>query len=198
VIGTALNGIDALEKIAALDPDVVTLDIEMPRLDGLSVLRRVMQENPRPIIMISSLSQEGAEASIEAFELGAFECIPKELSYVSLDIAKTRELLVESIKAAAESGIRGSAKLAKPLPARSEAAYTVCFPFWSSDFTGRHRKLNWWPESVAGSTNRTPYRLPSARGNRAAHARRLHWSFCRAIKFDLQSARERGATGRDS
>ena len=125
VVGTALNGIDALEKIAALNPDVVTLDIEMPRLDGLSVLRRVMQENPRPIIMISSLSQEGAEASIEAFELGAFECIPKELSYVSLDIVKIRELLVESIRAAAESGIKGSAKLARPLPTRTEPVVTA-------------------------------------------------------------------------
>jgi len=120
VIGTALNGIDALEKIVALKPDVVTLDIEMPRLDGLSVLRRVMQESPLPVIIISSLSQEGAEASIEALELGAFECIPKELSYVSLDIVKIREYLVETIKAAAASQLVAIPSLGKPIPPMAE------------------------------------------------------------------------------
>ncbi len=101
VISTAQNGIEALEKAAELNPDVLTLDIEMPRLDGLSVLRRLMEENPRPVIMISSLSREGAEATLEAFDLGAFECIPKQLSYASMDILKIRDQLIAKVKAAA-------------------------------------------------------------------------------------------------
>jgi two-component system chemotaxis response regulator CheB len=81
VVGQAQNGEEALELTAALNPDVITLDIEMPRLDGIGVLRRIMEENPRPVIMVSSLSQEGAEVTLQAFDLGAFECIPKQLSY---------------------------------------------------------------------------------------------------------------------
>src|SRR5262249_29446652 len=112
VIGTAINGVEALEKIAELNPDVITLDIEMPKLDGLSVLRRLMAENPRPVIMISSLSREGAEATLEAFDLGAFECIPKQLSYASMDILKIREQLVAKVKAAATF----TPKISKPAP----------------------------------------------------------------------------------
>jgi two-component system, chemotaxis family, protein-glutamate methylesterase/glutaminase len=101
VVGQAQNGVEALELAAALNPDVITLDIEMPRLDGISALRRLMEENPKPVIMVSSLSQEGAEVTLQAFDLGAFECIPKQLSYASLDIVKIREQLVAKIKAAA-------------------------------------------------------------------------------------------------
>jgi len=102
VVGQAQDGAQALEMAAALNPDVVTLDIEMPRLDGIGVLRRLMEENPKPVIMVSSLSKEGAEVTLQAFDLGAFECIPKQLSYASLDIIKIREQLVEKIKAAAK------------------------------------------------------------------------------------------------
>ncbi|MBI1749451.1 MAG: chemotaxis response regulator protein-glutamate methylesterase [Acidobacteria bacterium] len=101
VIGTANDGLEALEKVRALNPDVLTMDIEMPRMDGLSALRRLMAESPRPVIMISSLTQEGAESTLTAFEIGAFDCIPKQLSYASLDIVKIREQLIEKIKAAA-------------------------------------------------------------------------------------------------
>src|SRR5579872_3204557 len=102
-IDTAQNGIEAIEKAARLDPDVITLDIEMPLLDGLGALKRLMSENPKPVIMISSLTQEGAEATMEAFNLGAFDCIPKQLSYASLDILEIRDELIGKIKAAAAS-----------------------------------------------------------------------------------------------
>jgi two-component system chemotaxis response regulator CheB len=67
------------------------------------VLQRLMEENPRPVIIVSSLSQEGAEATLQALDLGAFDCIPKQLSYASLDIIKIRDHLVAQIKAAAVS-----------------------------------------------------------------------------------------------
>jgi two-component system chemotaxis response regulator CheB len=106
VSGTAQNGIETLEKITALQPDVVTLDVEMPKLNGLETLKRIMQEAPRPVIMVSSLTQEGAETTLDALANGAFDYVPKQLSYVSLDIIKIRDDLVEKIKAAAESGRR--------------------------------------------------------------------------------------------
>ena len=106
VSGTAQNGIETLEKITTLQPDVVTLDVEMPKLNGLETLKRIMQETPRPVIMVSSLTQEGAETTLDALANGAFDYVPKQLSYVSLDIIKIRDDLVEKIKAAAESGRR--------------------------------------------------------------------------------------------
>jgi two-component system chemotaxis response regulator CheB len=117
VVGTAQNGLEALEKVAALDPDVLTLDIEMPRLDGLGVLRQLMENNPKPVIMVSSLTQEGAEATLEAFDLGAVDCIPKQSSYASLQIVTIREELVAKIKAAAKS--RPFRKAKKAVPADS-------------------------------------------------------------------------------
>ena len=117
VVATAQDGEEALEKIAQLDPDVVTLDIEMPKLDGLGVLRQLMAENPKPVIMISSLTQEGAEETLNAFDLGAFDCIPKALSYASLDIMHIRDELIAKIKAgaAAKDTFRRK-KLALPPP----------------------------------------------------------------------------------
>ena len=103
VVGTAQTGLEALEKISRLQPDVVTLDIEMPGLNGLETLKRVMRDSPRPVIMVSSLTQEGANTTLEALELGAFDYVPKQLSYVSLDIVKVRDDLVTKIKAAARS-----------------------------------------------------------------------------------------------
>lgn len=123
VVGAAQNGVEALEMAATLNPDVITLDIEMPRLDGLGVLRRVMEENPRPVIIVSSLSHEGAEATLQALDLGAFDCIPKQLSYASLDIIKIRDHLVAQIKAAAVSRPRPLRKAAQPAKAEPAPAY---------------------------------------------------------------------------
>jgi len=98
VIGTACDGIEAVEKVVSLKPDVVTLDIEMPRMDGLTALKHIMADNPLPVIMISSLTKEGAQATFEALELGAADYIPKQLSYVSLDIRNIEQELINKIK----------------------------------------------------------------------------------------------------
>lgn len=107
VVGTAQTGLEALEKVKSLQPDVVTLDIEMPGLNGLETLKRIMAESPRPVIMVSSLTQEGAETTFEALELGAFDYLPKQLSYASLDIVKIKDDLVAKIKAAQRSRLPG-------------------------------------------------------------------------------------------
>lgn len=124
VVGLATNGEEALELAASLNPDVITLDIEMPRLDGLAVLGRLMEENPKPVIMVSSLSQEGAEITLQALDMGAFDCIPKQLSYASLDIIKIREQLVAKVKAAALfKPRRAKAPAPKATPQIDEAAF---------------------------------------------------------------------------
>jgi len=77
VLDAAKNGDDALEKIARLDPDVVTLDVEMPYRDGLSTLKEIMRTAPRPVIMLSALTKEGAEITLKCLEAGALDFIPK-------------------------------------------------------------------------------------------------------------------------
>jgi len=98
VIGTARDGEEGVEMARRLMPDLVTMDIEMPRMDGLAALREIMKSNPLPVMMISSLTTEGAGATLDALEMGAVDFIPKQLSYVSLDIVKIKDELLAKIK----------------------------------------------------------------------------------------------------
>ncbi|MEI7810880.1 MAG: chemotaxis response regulator protein-glutamate methylesterase [Ignavibacteria bacterium] len=99
VIGTARDGLEGFNLIKALKPDIVTLDVEMPRMDGLTALGKIMSECPTSVIMVSSVTTEGAEATLRALELGAVDFIPKELSYVSVNIIKIKEDLIKRVKA---------------------------------------------------------------------------------------------------
>ncbi len=103
VAGTANSGSDAMQKISVLDPDVITLDVQMPGLDGLQTLTRIMAEFPRPVIMVSSLTLKDADTTFCALEAGAFDYVPKQLAPTSLDILHLQEDLVSKILAAAES-----------------------------------------------------------------------------------------------
>lgn len=103
IAATASNGADALHKIAALDPDVVTLDVEMPGLDGLATLRRIMHQFPRPVIMVSASTEKDADNTFDALAAGAFDYVPKHLSATSLDILHLRTDLIAKIRAAAQS-----------------------------------------------------------------------------------------------
>lgn len=120
VSGTAGSGADALEKIPGLDPDVVTLDVQMPGLDGLQTLRRIMHAFPRPVVMVSSTTLKDAEITFDALACGAFDYVPKQLSSTSLGIPHIREDLIAKIKAAAHS--RGSRALAPPPRTRQKTA----------------------------------------------------------------------------
>jgi two-component system chemotaxis response regulator CheB len=127
VTGTAHNGAQALEKIVELQPDVVTLDVEMPRLNGLETLKRIMRDFPRPVIMVSSQTRAGAESTLEALDIGAFDCVSKQESFASLDIVNIRDDLVAKIRAAAEANHRPAADQVaeKPTPARIPATRTA-------------------------------------------------------------------------
>lgn len=100
VIDTARNGLDALEKIKKLKPDVVTLDVEMPVLDGISSLRKIMEEQPVPVIMLSSLTTKGASSSIQAMEYGAVDFVSKPSGSISLDIEEIKQELIQKIRMA--------------------------------------------------------------------------------------------------
>ena len=123
VAGTATDGADALVKIPELDPDVVTLDVEMPGLDGLETLRRLMARAPRPVIMVSSSTLEEAEVTFRALGAGAFDYVPKHLSSTTLDVNHIRHDLIAKIKAAAQSTTsrRDFSRTIKP-PYKADAA----------------------------------------------------------------------------
>ena len=115
VVGTARNGIDALKQIHALDPDIVTLDIEMPELDGLQALGYIMSETPRPVVMLSALdSPNGGELTIRALELGAVDFVHKPTGPARDTMELLGARLLEALRAAACVNLRGVSVLARP------------------------------------------------------------------------------------
>ncbi len=119
VIDTAKDGLEAIEKIKKLNPDVVTLDIEMPRLNGLEALKRIMEEHPVPVVMVSSLTKEGAKETLESLRLGAVDYISKTDVLSFKEAAKeSRELLIEKILAAKNARIRGRRLRAQTVSSR--------------------------------------------------------------------------------
>ncbi len=112
VVGTAPDPYVAREKIARLDPDVITLDLEMPRMDGLTFLRILMKHHPLPVVVVSSLTQAGSQAAIEAIEAGAVDVLAKPDGTMSL--GALADQLAWHVKAAAEAGSRIRRRPAHP------------------------------------------------------------------------------------
>lgn len=106
VIDRAKNGQECIEKVKSLQPDVITLDLEMPVMNGLEALELLMKEHPVPVVMLSSLTREGAEQTIRALELGAIDFVTKPSGSISLDIHKVADGIVEKVKAAAHTKSR--------------------------------------------------------------------------------------------
>ncbi|MCE0494577.1 protein-glutamate methylesterase/protein-glutamine glutaminase [Vibrio salinus] len=94
VIDVATNGKDAVEKAKRLKPDVITMDVEMPVLDGISAVRQIMADNPTPILMFSSLTHDGAKATLDALDAGAMDFLPKKFE----DIARNRDEAVSLLQ----------------------------------------------------------------------------------------------------
>ncbi|MGH7230371.1 MAG: protein-glutamate methylesterase/protein-glutamine glutaminase [Nitrospiraceae bacterium] len=116
VVGTARNGEEALQKVDELRPDVMTLDIEMPGMNGLDALRRLMETRPLPVLMVSSLTTEGAQETLTALELGAVDYLPKHLEGVVTNIAAIRQEFIAKVIAAA--GAAGKLRRRSPLATR--------------------------------------------------------------------------------
>ncbi|MBU0472764.1 MAG: chemotaxis response regulator protein-glutamate methylesterase [Bacteroidetes bacterium] len=98
ICGTAKNGQEGYDLAKELRPDLITLDVEMPVMDGLTALKLIMKDAPTSVIMVSSITTEGAESTIKAFEYGAVDFISKEQSFVSVNITKIKDELIRKIK----------------------------------------------------------------------------------------------------
>src|ERR1044072_438300 len=101
VVGFAKDGHEAVEHAAALKPDVITLDVEMPGMDGWAALEAIMASRPTPVVMLSSLTQAGAETTIKCLHLGAVDFVGKPSGSISLDVEKTAGEWIAKVRAAA-------------------------------------------------------------------------------------------------
>ena len=115
VIGTARNGLDAIRQIEALDPQIVTLDVEMPELDGLQTLGYIMSETPRPVVMLSAAAtRSNVDLTLRCLELGAVDFVRKPSGPISLDLETVGETLLDALRAATLVNLHGVQLLARP------------------------------------------------------------------------------------
>lgn len=104
VIGIAENGLEAIQQVIKLNPDVVTMDIEMPVMDGITAVRKIMDSHPVPILMFSMLTREGAQATLDALEAGAVDFLPKKFDEISLNRDEAKRLLRSRVRAISSRG----------------------------------------------------------------------------------------------
>lgn len=135
VIAVAKDGLDALQQIASFRPDVVTLDINMPKLDGLSCLDRIMLEHPVPVVMVSALTEDGADETLTALEMGAVDFIAKPEGVVSLHMAALADELVSKVRAAAAVQLPRAPRLAERMRLRRLA--DIPFPIAAKAIPGK-------------------------------------------------------------
>lgn len=122
IADTANNGREAVEKALALRPDVITMDVEMPVLDGISAVREIMQQQRIPILMFSSLTHEGAKATLDALEAGAVDFLPKKFEDIARDKDEAGQLLRDRVRAVARKRQLGRTTFSSSLSQRSEPA----------------------------------------------------------------------------
>jgi two-component system chemotaxis response regulator CheB len=106
IVGTATNGKEAIEQALALKPDVITMDYEMPMMDGITAVRHIMQRIPTPVLMFSSLTHEGARVTLDALDAGAVDFLPKNFEDISRNPEKVKQLLCEKIHTISRSNRR--------------------------------------------------------------------------------------------
>ncbi|MBK4996195.1 chemotaxis response regulator protein-glutamate methylesterase [Pseudomonas sp. S37] len=126
VVGTATNGKEAIDQALALKPDVITMDYEMPMMDGITAVRHIMQRCPTPVLMFSSLTHEGARVTLDALDAGAVDYLPKNFEDISRNPDKVKQMLCEKVHTISRSNRRfGSyashAPVAAAAPASSHA-----------------------------------------------------------------------------
>ncbi|MBO9550221.1 chemotaxis response regulator protein-glutamate methylesterase [Pseudomonas sp.] len=126
VVGTATNGREAIDQALALKPDVITMDYEMPMMDGITAVRHIMQRCPTPVLMFSSLTHEGARVTLDALDAGAVDYLPKNFEDISRNPEKVKQLLCEKVHTISRSnrrfgGYTSHAPVSAPAPAASHA-----------------------------------------------------------------------------
>jgi two-component system chemotaxis response regulator CheB len=116
VAGQARDGREAVTLAESLRPDVITMDINMPHVDGLQATEMIMSQHPRPIVIVSSESREGASGTLRALELGAIDFVPKPSSGIDLDMRSVRDELTRKLKMAAKVRVVRTATRVRPSP----------------------------------------------------------------------------------
>jgi two-component system chemotaxis response regulator CheB len=128
VVGTATNGKEAIEQALALKPDVITMDYEMPMMDGITAVRHIMQRCPTPVLMFSSLTHEGARVTLDALDAGAVDFLPKNFEDISRNPDKVKQMLCEKVHSISRSNRRfggfGSTPAPAPAPTPASASAT--------------------------------------------------------------------------
>ncbi|AIN59580.1 chemotaxis response regulator protein-glutamate methylesterase [Pseudomonas soli] len=163
VVGTATNGKEAIDQALALKPDVITMDYEMPMMDGITAVRHIMQRCPTPVLMFSSLTHEGARVTLDALDAGAVDYLPKNFEDISRNPEKVKQMLCEKVHTISRSNRRFSA-YSSPAPAAAPAPASSQAP--ASSFAGTAPARTATPARAAATAathspapKRKPYKL---------------------------------------
>jgi two-component system, chemotaxis family, protein-glutamate methylesterase/glutaminase len=187
-VHTARNGLDALDQIPRVQPDVVTLDINMPEMDGLTCLHQIMQSSPCPVVMVSSLTERNAMATLEALELGAVDYVTKPGGTVSLNIDDVAAELVDKVRAAASARVGRASRVDARVAVWPEPAVAPSRPVRA---TADHRRATVDLVLVGSSTGGPPLlsalltALPESFGAPIVVAQHIPASFTTALAARL-------------
>ena len=166
VVGTATNGKEAIDLALSLKPDVITMDYEMPMMDGITAVRHIMQRSPTPVLMFSSLTHEGARVTLDALDAGAVDFLPKNFEDISRNPDKVKQLLCEKVHSIARSNRRmGSFSASAPAPIPTPAPTPAASPSYTSTSA---RAAS--PAPAPAPTRSLPPRSTPAPAERPSHA----------------------------
>ncbi|NLD00788.1 MAG: chemotaxis response regulator protein-glutamate methylesterase [Gammaproteobacteria bacterium] len=165
VVGTAANGQEAIEQTLALRPDVITMDYEMPVMDGITAVKQIMQRSPTPVLMFSSLTHEGARVTLDALDAGALDYLPKNFEDISRNPQKVRQMLCDKVHLLAKSNRRVLARSSVLASAAALAKASVATPAPAARAIARPRTTLSSTPSVAPTPTvaRTTRTAPIAR-----------------------------------
>jgi len=160
VVGTATNGREAIDQVLALKPDVITMDYEMPMMDGITAVRQIMQRCPTPVLMFSSLTHEGARVTLDALDAGAVDYLPKNFEDISRNPDKVKQLLCEKVHTVSRSNRRystfcTSSVSTPPISSRSATSTLVT----TAPRTGAAAPASGTPAARSPAPKRKAYKL---------------------------------------